>query len=150
VTVDDVPHERDLESDGWIEPYLAVHLERIRAHVKHDGGPPRGASSMERQNFNSPLWLPVLTEEVGEVANALIEGQLLAEDGLAALVDVKHLREELVQVAAMACAWIAACDREIADHYRTDYVAPTEETGVRGIATRSWHGDRTIVTGPEL
>jgi NTP pyrophosphatase (non-canonical NTP hydrolase) len=85
--------------------YVDVHRERIRAHEKHD---PKG-HSMERRSFTDPVWLPVLTEEVGEVARVLCETELDAE--LMRLPEAKkHLREELVQVAAMACSWIDAID----------------------------------------
>lgn len=51
----------------------------------------------------------VLGEEVGEVANAILE----AGYGNGA---TRHLREELVQVAAVAVAWVEAIDaRETAD-----------------------------------
>lgn len=42
--------------------------------------------------------LPVLVEEVGEVARAIQTG------------DLDNLREELVQVAAVAVAWVEAID----------------------------------------
>jgi NTP pyrophosphatase (non-canonical NTP hydrolase) len=48
------------------------------------------------------LKLPILTEEVGEVARALCDGT--------------NLREELVQVAAVALAWVEALEKMEADH----------------------------------
>lgn len=85
--------------------YEAVHQERERAHRKHDSAE---HGSMERKPWDHPIWLPVLTEEVGEVARVLCEGEL------GSLADSAHvrecLREELVQVAAMACAWVDAID----------------------------------------
>lgn len=81
--------------------YEKVHLERIRAHAKHDAAD----GSMERKPWDHPVWLPVLTEEVGEVARVLCEDELGNEPDARA-----RLRDELVQVAAMACAWISALD----------------------------------------
>lgn len=81
---------------GW-SPYDEVHRERIRAHVKHVS---RGGSA-EQRPCDDPEWLPILVEEVGECARAICDHDPLA-----------HLRDELVQVAAMACAWICAIDRE--------------------------------------
>lgn len=78
-------------------PYADVHRERIRAHAKHDG---RG-QSMERKGWDDPIWLPVVTEEVGEVARCLCDHD-----------DKARLREELVQLAAMTTAWIDAIDQE--------------------------------------
>lgn len=47
----------------------------------------------------------VLGEEVGEVANAVLEaGYIPSPDA------DKHLRDELVQVAAVAVAWVEAID----------------------------------------
>lgn len=46
----------------------------------------------------------VLGEEVGEVANAVLEA------GYGSGVGDAHLRDELVQVAAVATAWIEAID----------------------------------------
>ena len=43
--------------------------------------------------------LPVLSEEVGEVSEAL------QRPGLLSAAHRAHLREELIQVAAVACAW---------------------------------------------
>lgn len=75
--------------------YREVHAERTRAHYKHD----LHGQSMERKSSSAPEWLPVLIEEVGEVARSMN-------------YDTKgNLRDELVQVAAMACAWINSIDR---------------------------------------
>ncbi len=88
-----LPTESDIPMHGW-GPYDEVHRERIRAHAKHS----KSGESIEQLPANHSIWLAVLTEEVGEVANALIE-----HDRTDA-----HVREELVQVAAVACAWIEA------------------------------------------
>ena len=77
--------------------YQAIAAERLRAHLKHDNN----GMSMERSEWYSPRWLPVLVEEVGEVA------RVLCDDGFECR---EKLEEELIQVAAMACAWIDACN----------------------------------------
>ena len=51
-------------------------------------------------------WLAVLMEEVGEAAREVLR-QRVVGDG-----DVRRLREELVQVAAVAVQWVEALDRE--------------------------------------
>lgn len=94
------PTENDIPMHGW-SPYADIHRERIRAHAKHDGD---NGGSMERRTYADSIWLPVLTEEVGEVARLICDGAI--EGGL----DRVKLREELVQVAAMAVAWIEAVD----------------------------------------
>lgn len=78
--------------DRW-----GVLANRRKAHEKHkhtDGG------SMESMDPSRPAWLAILVEEVGEVANAL------TYDGRSAL------RDELVDVASVATAWIDSLDIE--------------------------------------
>lgn len=98
-----IPGESDIPMHGW-RPYSEMHRERIRAHAKHDARD----GSMERKPFDHPIWLPVLVEEVGEVARVLCDNELgaLGEDVK------KRLREELVQVGAMTAAWIDAIDSD--------------------------------------
>lgn len=95
------PTVSDLPLHGW-KPYSDLHLERIRAHAKHDDN----GGSMERKPFDHPIWLAVVTEEVGEAAQVICDNQLGVLDG-----DYRQmLREELVQVGAMVSAWIDAID----------------------------------------
>lgn len=107
-TYDDVPNE------VW-RPYEDVHHERVRAHAKHDQGEPGkygsdGGTSMERMPFDHPLWLAVLAEEFGEgVGRAIIEGRIHVPEHRTT-EGVANLRKELVQLAAMTCAWIDAID----------------------------------------
>jgi len=99
------PTESDIPMHRW-RPYHEVHRERIRAHEKHKDKP---GGSMEMKSFYSPDWMPVLVEEVGEVAKVLCDYRhgLLTDDAMRT-----ELREELVQVAAMTVAWIDAMDLE--------------------------------------
>lgn len=100
----DIPTESDIPMHGW-QPYSDMHRERIRAHAKHD----ERDGSMERKPYDHPIWLPVLVEEVGEVARVLCDNEL----GLMVGTDVRaKMREELVQVGAMVAAWIEAIDAE--------------------------------------
>lgn len=71
-----------------------VRRERLRAHAKHSA---RGQSA-EQLHHNDPRWLPILVEEVGEVAREICDHGY----------DRTHLRDELIQVAAMAQAWADA------------------------------------------
>ena len=50
------------------------------------------------QNHEDRIWLAILVEEVGEVANDINERS-------------KELREELIQVAAVAVSWVESIDR---------------------------------------
>lgn len=59
-----------------------------------------------QQNHLDLTWLAILTEEVGEAAQEILTNQFGA-------VGNGHgdLREEVVQVAAVALAWVEALDR---------------------------------------
>lgn len=91
-----LPSESDIPMHGWA-PYDEVHRERIRAHVKHGAV----GHSSEQLLGSNPEWLAILMEELGEVAHEMTYDTI---NGPGAL------RKELVQVAAMACAWIQALD----------------------------------------
>lgn len=73
--------------DELAPAYRSVALERVRQDKKW------GASA-----FRPPPSLAVLMEEVGEVAQAILE-------------DPGNLRAECVQVAAVAIAMVEAIDR---------------------------------------
>lgn len=62
-------------------------------------------SPVER-NLPLPIWLTVITEEVGEVAHEILVG--------AKWNDYTALRAELIQVAAVAVAMVEAIDGESA------------------------------------
>lgn len=55
----------------------------------------------------------ILSEEVGEIARHVTEGLIEAER-----VDQDKLREELIQVAAVCCAWAEGIDFEKASRAR--------------------------------
>jgi hypothetical protein len=101
------PTESDIPLHGW-SPYSDIHRERIRAHAKHD----TGGASMERLPFDATsAWLAVVMEEVGEVARVVCEVRHDG-DGTPAWTPERRaeLRGELVQTAAMVCAWVEAID----------------------------------------
>jgi hypothetical protein len=85
------------DSLGFMLPgtvYADVAGERLRAHRKH------GPNGMESRDAYDRKWWTVLMEEVGEVARAFEDGE-----------SIERIKEELVQVTAMAAAWVDACDR---------------------------------------
>lgn len=84
----------------WGTAAAHVRAERWRAHEKHSA---RGTSA-EQIPHDHPLWLPILVEEVGEVARALCDREPL-----------EHLYLELIQVAAMAEAWADALRAVLGD-----------------------------------
>lgn len=99
-----LPTPSDVPMHGW-RPYSDFHLERVRAHAKHDGN----GGSMERLTYADSAWLSVVTEEVGEVARVLCE----VRHGNYSVPDARDaLRSELVQVGAMVAAWVDAIDAE--------------------------------------
>lgn len=67
------------------------------------------------QNHDAPVWLAILTEEVGEAAQALLHDQFGG-------VHAGTLRDELVQVAAVAVQWIECIDRQDADAQDDDSI----------------------------
>jgi hypothetical protein len=93
------PDARDAQ---YVQPdvYSDVRSERRRAHEKHG---PAGVSCQQLL-WDDPRWLAVLTEEVGEVARAVLDYE-----------PREKMRAELVQVAAMACAWADALRRSMGE-----------------------------------
>lgn len=79
-----------------------VRAERHRAHLKHSGYHGNGKSA-EEMPVDDPLWLPVLTEELGEVAREICDHRYSRPH---------HLRAELIQLAAMASAWADAIQHD--------------------------------------
>jgi NTP pyrophosphatase (non-canonical NTP hydrolase) len=71
-----------------------IATERVRQNTLHPGSTARELATAGR--FRA---LAVLLEEVGEVARALLEGEPVAD-----------LRAELIQVAAVAVAWVEGID----------------------------------------
>jgi len=99
------PTYSDLPLHSW-HPYTDIHSERINAHDKHCEKP---GGSMEMKAFTDAAWSDVLMEEVGEVSKVRCEFRHERID----FAEMKEqLRAELVQVAAMACAWIDAIDMD--------------------------------------
>lgn len=78
-----------------------VLAERLRAHIKHQ------ANSAEEQSWTSPNFLTILLEEVGELAKAINEYRVITNQPHKL---GRELRAELIQVSAMAQAWIVAID----------------------------------------
>lgn len=83
---------------------------------------------------------PILVEEVGEAATALMH----VEGGGSTHDTKRDLRKELIQVAAVAVAWVEAIDAEA--HY--DRLASSAVIGGKGLAA----GERSvrIEPSPEL
>lgn len=65
------------------------------------------------QNGHDFEWVSILTEEIGEVAQAANEANFISGKNRG---NFTHIREELVQVAAVAVAWIQAIDRRSGNH----------------------------------
>ena len=87
------PLRRSLEEVNRTLTVLAdVKAERERQHQLFG----------DQSDKVNGVWLGILVEEVGEVAKALNEDD-----------PVEHLREELVQVAAVATAWVEKIDRGV-------------------------------------
>ncbi len=72
----------------------AIRAERARQHAKWARDHAHGHGDCSSPDVSPAVKVAVLTEECGEVARAFLDGD---EDGL---------RRELVQVAAVAHAWL--------------------------------------------
>lgn len=103
-------HPRLITSEGHLPlVYGEVHAERIRAHAKH------GAKGNSREDayWLDGEWLPILMEELGEVAHEMTydaDHARVSDPAERYEQRREAMHKELVQVAAMACAWIAAIE----------------------------------------
>lgn len=82
----------------------AIMEERDRAHAKHG---PLG-QSMETFAADDRRFLPVFTEEVLEAAREWNDLEFKPAERAEVM---QRFRAELVQVAAVACAWVDSIDR---------------------------------------
>lgn len=67
------------------------------------------------QNWIDPAWTSILSEEVGEAAREANDGTWPPHDKTRE-ESTRRLRKELIQVAAVAVAWIEAIDRRDETH----------------------------------
>lgn len=74
--------------------YALIDAERQRQHAKWSGFHDWGMGDCSSPYVSEAIKLAVLLEETGEVARALLSN------------DPDNLRTELVQVAAVAVAWL--------------------------------------------
>jgi len=63
------------------------------------------------QNHPDQVWNSILVEEIGEISRALNEINF-SQDHAALELWKANLRSELIQVSAVAVAWIEAIDRK--------------------------------------
>ena len=76
------------------EAYRLINCERAVQSLRWAGEHDWGSGDCSSDGVDEPVKVAVLTEEVGEVARAMLDG------------DRAGLRRELVQVAAVAVAWL--------------------------------------------
>lgn len=76
--------------------YLAIDAERLRQQEQWKEPHEWGEGDCSSRAVTRPVKVAVLTEEVGEVARAVLDKS------------DTQLRAELVQVAAVAVAWLEA------------------------------------------
>lgn len=77
-------------------------LAEVRAERERQDG------KWGQQNHEPFLWLAILGEEFGESQKAALDARIGAQTGKATLED---LREELIQTAAVAVAFVECLDR---------------------------------------
>lgn len=78
--IDEIEQERQRQEELWSQPHRW------------------GVGDCSSKTIAPEVKLMVLTEEVGEAAKAIYDGNL------------DHLRDELVQVAAVCVAWLESFD----------------------------------------
>lgn len=64
-----------------------------------------------QQEHDDPLWATILGEEYGEACQAALKRMFGKQTGQNLERQTHHLREELIQVAAVAVAWVERIDR---------------------------------------
>ena len=79
---------------------LEVAFERHRQQAKWG-----------QQNHVNSLWLAILTEEVGEAATACLDVNFAQVPSTLAATR-QALRNELIQISAVAVQWVEKLDRE--------------------------------------
>lgn len=85
---------------NWPGVYREIANERVRQKERWAGPHEWGEGDCSSGLVPEPVKVAVLLEEVGEVSRAMLDG------------DRAGLRAELIQVAAVAVAWLEAIDDE--------------------------------------
>jgi hypothetical protein len=107
-----IPYEISMSTLDIAEEIVKA---REKAHAKH------GDNSIEAISGSDPRWVGILGEEGGEVAEAVLDNfrqsvlaKAIGRVNHSSTYDAEpgHLRDELVDVASVAVAWIAALDWE--------------------------------------
>jgi NTP pyrophosphatase (non-canonical NTP hydrolase) len=93
-----VPYNDDPELDARTEADALTM--RVLKHVIDERRLQDAKWGSQRQ-LPPEVWLAILTEKVGEVAEQILEAR-------AGNADVRDLRNELIQVAAVATTWLEA------------------------------------------
>ncbi len=85
----------DHETNEFIRstPFFDVAMERARQE-----------QMWGRQDHTPGEWMLILTEEVGEFSQAVLDARFKSQDP-------QNIRDELVQVAAVALSMLECCDR---------------------------------------
>jgi hypothetical protein len=86
------------------EIFTAIHAERIAQHRKWSQSHDWGQGDCSSPDVPEPVKAAVLAEECGEVARAVLDR------------NPDNLRTELIQVAAVAVAWLEGLGKESAQH----------------------------------
>lgn len=90
-------------------PFDDQSMEQIRALQDVARERARQDEKWGEQNHTHPHWATILGEEYGEACKEVNE--IATFDSSEFLVNREPLREELIQVAAVAVAWVEYLDR---------------------------------------
>lgn len=87
---------------GWT-PYQGIEAE----HLKRD-------AQGKRQDLPNERWLALITEELGEAAEAVLEADPVLERKHPREACIDNLEYELIQIATLCVEWIECLHR---NHY---------------------------------
>ena len=85
--------------------FLKINREREKQERKH------GENSILKQDPFSFMNIGILGEEFGEVARALQDVYWCHQGDLNSFQEEEHLKDELIQVVAVAVAWLEALEK---------------------------------------
>jgi NTP pyrophosphatase (non-canonical NTP hydrolase) len=87
--------------------YFTANLTRVEEDIRDERA--RQDAKWGEQNHRPPIWVTILTEEVGELSQAALADMFGGEGHSSHHVG---MREEAIQVAAVAVAFVEYLDRQ--------------------------------------
>ena len=86
-------------------PNVSAYIDVLEEREKQD-------QKWGEQNHNDYIWLAILSEELGEVSQAILQTDFGGKHS-------GKTKEELIQLAAVAIAWLECIERRKRQSWRT-------------------------------